>query len=97
MPLLLANAVATNGSGDPVTISSRIRREAPERTLQVSISGTITIDVEGRMTSSAPWVSVFTAAASVAAKVPLFPEMRVTRSGVASTPSASVWLDAEPT
>jgi hypothetical protein len=93
--IVLADAVSTNTSGDAVALPKHIRRAAPQRVVQISISGTITVAIEGRMTPAAPWITIYSTAASAVQLVALMPEMRVTTTGASGGPSASVYLDAE--
>lgn len=93
--IVLITDVSTNESSAPITVPTQIRRAAPQRVVQIAITGTITVAIEGRMTPSAPWFQMHSASTSGATLIALTPEMRVTTTGAAGGAAASVWLDAE--
>ena len=65
----------------------------PEAFIQVEISGTFTVQILGRLHPSASFVELVAAdTANYIQPVAYMPEIRVTTSGGASTPVASVYI-----
>ncbi|TWT10630.1 hypothetical protein [Reyranella sp. CPCC 100927] len=91
----LIDSVSTNESSAPITVPTHIRRAAPQRVVQIAITGTIAVAIEGRMTPDAQWLPLHTVTTSGATLIALLPQMRVTTSGAEAGSEASVWLDAE--
>lgn len=85
--------ISTNTSTTPVNIPTSIRRAAPQRVLQVDITGTMTVAVEGRLSPSVSWTTLFSTSASAVTLVGLMAQMRIVTTNAAGT--ASVYLDAE--
>lgn len=94
MAFLLAGPVTTNASSAVVTIPRARRRESIQRLASVSITGTITAAIEGRVHPDAPWYVISTTGVTTNALVTLPSQVRLTTSGVAGG-SVSVWLDVE--
>ncbi len=96
--VMFQNAVTTGQaiSGNVITPKAIHNEDA---TVQVSMTVSCTVRIQGRSSPIAPWVNIrltpagdtsFTA--SGYGTIPLFPEMRVDITGGASTSDVAVWL-----
>jgi len=81
MPLLL-EAAAANGDSD--TFWPRNSDKLDYGMAQCEITGTATVTVYGRLHPSLPFVSIKSWTASGGERVSLFPEMKITVSGLSS-------------
>lgn len=88
--ITLVAATVANESND-IILPNAYRH--PEAFIQVEISGTFTVQILGRLHPDASWVElVAEATANYIQPVAYMPEIRVTTSGGASTPIASVYI-----
>lgn len=83
--------VAANTNGAVFYIDDAERREA--RVVQVEITGTATVKIQGRASSDLSWIDIKTYTATGADPITLYPEMRAVSSGMAAA-TAKAELDA---
>lgn len=86
--LTMASAVAATGAQAAVTPPYKGNAEA---VFQVEITGTATVDLEGRVSPSAPWVMIHQSTASEIKAVVPVPEMRVNVTAYTSG-AVNAWL-----
>lgn len=87
----IADGMSADADSNTQTVFSA--RGGAKGLFQVTLSGTASVRLYGRLTSAAGWVAVSSAFTSSGyAEVDLFPEMRVTVSGSSGGPSINAWL-----
>lgn len=87
--------VTTNTDGAVFDIHIDDRSEGGYATVQVQITGTATVVVQGRAAPDLGWVDIKSYTASGSDKIALFRQMRAISSGMSSA-TAKVELDAGP-
>ena len=89
--ITVADAITTDTNTD-YEFPSRAYDEHPEMLLQVEISGTFTVQILGKLHEDASYVELVAAAtANYIQPTVYMPFIRVTTSGGAATPIASVY------
>lgn len=79
----LLGGVSANGSGTAVELPRRGQGQ-DEALVQVEITGTATVAIEGRLNDSLSWVSLTSVSANGLVPVAFVPHLRATVSGYSS-------------